>query len=648
MASLRAQWGLSPSGSPPPRVFAAAEPLEGRILFAGGAAANLVPYAPDGWSDKIVVSAAAKPTRDGSVREDETAYLSWAVANNGSLTTGEFHTNLYVDGTRRQDWYTSTLSPGSWAFVQGFGLGRLAAGNHTLRIVTDTTGQITESNESDNAYSRTISVSAKPPAPRNDHFSARKLIVGAPATVTGTNVSATLDVEEKKLITGAGGRTVWWSWKSPISGTVTLDTAGSSFDTILAVFQGSSLATLSTIPGGINDNDGGLTTSRLTVRVKAGQTYQIAVDGHGTGSIILRVSAPVPDIRATVSGTIRYQDQPFSTGGFVESTWKAVRYAAVALLDSAGRVLATTTTSASGAYSFSVTVAPGSRLRIRTLARSRPGTVETSAARVYTDVTPSLVVNAAGPTLLDRDIVTNAAAWNVMDMLVTGYRYALSWMSDAIERSALAHVVAHWDPGRIPDVRYDGNGQIWIGLQSDGTGVQFDAGNSDYDILHEYGHHVMLRSSTPDSYSGDTTHSLDQPAPGGMEMAWSEGFANFFAVATSTWDPDHVSAVGIPSDVYVRPFTSMQSWTFSLKTLLPVPRPDIEHCVADALWDLYTSPNITNGKAKLFSLIDKDLDGWAPPASPTIRDLKARWLKHWSGDAFEVRFIFDVDAGMTS
>ncbi|MES1168765.1 MAG: calcium-binding protein, partial [Oleiharenicola lentus] len=44
-----------------------------------------------------------------------------------------------------------------------------------------------------------------------------------------------------------GGRSVWWRWTAPSVGTVTLDTKGSYFDTILGVYTGSSLSGLTSI-----------------------------------------------------------------------------------------------------------------------------------------------------------------------------------------------------------------------------------------------------------------------------------------------------------------------------------------------------------------------------------------------------------------
>ena len=75
---------------------------------------------------------------------------------------------------------------------------------------------------------------------------------------------------------------------------LTIDTLGSSFDTLLAVYTGTSVSSLTAIPGGSNDDSpaGGTTTSKVTFAVTAGMTYQIAVDGYGgvSGSITLHLN----------------------------------------------------------------------------------------------------------------------------------------------------------------------------------------------------------------------------------------------------------------------------------------------------------------------------------------------------------------------
>ena len=137
--------------------------------------------------------------------------------------------------------------------------------------------------------SATVTIADNDP-PVNDRFASRRTITGIQATVTGANVLATKETGEPNIEGVSGGKSVWWTWKAAASGTVTLSTAGSSFDTTLGVYRGRSVSGL-TLVSANDDSDyaSGEYTSRLTFTAVAGHTYQIAVDGYqgATGTISL-------------------------------------------------------------------------------------------------------------------------------------------------------------------------------------------------------------------------------------------------------------------------------------------------------------------------------------------------------------------------
>jgi hypothetical protein len=107
---------------------------------------NLTPYQPSGWSDKIVVSkVTGTHTDDSPLTSSDSLYLDWAVVNNGSAATAaRFYTELYVDGVLKTSWHSDPPlnNPNGYAYVQDYSIGTLAAGTHTLRIKTDSTGAI--------------------------------------------------------------------------------------------------------------------------------------------------------------------------------------------------------------------------------------------------------------------------------------------------------------------------------------------------------------------------------------------------------------------------------------------------------------------------------------------------------------------------
>ncbi|MCY2987020.1 MAG: PA14 domain-containing protein, partial [Planctomycetota bacterium] len=138
----------------------------------------------------------------------------------------------------------------------------------------------------DSGYRATVS------EPGNNNFANRSTIIGATATATGTNVGATKESGEPNHAGITGGKSVWWTWTAPSTGSVQIDTIGSNFDTILGVYTGSSVSSLTAVSGGSDDDSGGNLTSQGTFNAVAGTTYQIAVDGYGvtSGNITLHVN----------------------------------------------------------------------------------------------------------------------------------------------------------------------------------------------------------------------------------------------------------------------------------------------------------------------------------------------------------------------
>lgn len=124
--------------------------------------------------------------------------------------------------------------------------------------------------------------------PENDNFVRRTTISGASGQTTGANTSATKEGSEPNHAANAGGRSVWWRWTAPSAGQVSVDTQGSAFNTLLAVYTGSTVNALTLVAE--NDNVSGTTTSAVTWTAQAGTQYQIAVDGFGgaQGAITVR------------------------------------------------------------------------------------------------------------------------------------------------------------------------------------------------------------------------------------------------------------------------------------------------------------------------------------------------------------------------
>lgn len=143
-----------------------------------------------------------------------------------------------------------------------------------------------------------LSLSFSQAQPANDMFTNRIVLTGTNVVTSGSTVGATKESGEPNHASNAGGASVWWSWTAPFSGFATISTAGSSFDTILGVYRGTSVSALTWVADDDDENySGGIYTSKVFVDVVGGQTYQIAVDGYAgvSGSVRLEVQlGPFP------------------------------------------------------------------------------------------------------------------------------------------------------------------------------------------------------------------------------------------------------------------------------------------------------------------------------------------------------------------
>jgi len=116
----------------------------------------------------------------------------------------------------------------------------------------------------------------------SDNFAGAAPFNAMKITLSGSNSGATAEPSEPDHAGKVGGKSVWWSWTAPASGGVQLRTAGSDFDTLLAVYVGNSVDNLT--PVASNDNDGTNFTSSIFFNAVSNTTYRVAVDGRDGGS----------------------------------------------------------------------------------------------------------------------------------------------------------------------------------------------------------------------------------------------------------------------------------------------------------------------------------------------------------------------------
>lgn len=132
------------------------------------------------------------------------------------------------------------------------------------------------------------------PPPANDPFNGSQFMSGTSASAGGTNRYATWQPGEPG--SNSSTHSVWYRWTAPFSGPVTMNTCTSSFDTVLDVYTGFAVNSLTLVAS--NDDTIGCGTngrgSQVTFNAVSGTTYRISVRGFAgsEGTFTLGLKMP--------------------------------------------------------------------------------------------------------------------------------------------------------------------------------------------------------------------------------------------------------------------------------------------------------------------------------------------------------------------
>jgi Ca2+-binding RTX toxin-like protein len=146
------------------------------------------------------------------------------------------------------------------------------------------------------------------PSPINDNFAEAIPLTGAAGTRAGDSLGgATAEPGEPPFGIES---TVWYSWQPPADGTYKLSTLGSTMDTVLGVYEGTSVESLTELGFNDDDPDRGCCSSWLAlVDAEASTTYMIQVgplEGFGSDGLITLSWGPLilgTDDGDTITGT---------------------------------------------------------------------------------------------------------------------------------------------------------------------------------------------------------------------------------------------------------------------------------------------------------------------------------------------------------
>lgn len=138
--------------------------------------------------------------------------------------------------------------------------------------------------------------------PANDAFASAVTLSPSGGTLTTSNLTATLEPAEQPIYDGVGGASIWFKLTPTQSSVVIINTDGSDFDTVLGIWTGTTLGSLTLVAD--DDESGamsvpgtpGYRTSALQFSADAGTTYWVEVDGYepsnpeapyGRGTVVL-------------------------------------------------------------------------------------------------------------------------------------------------------------------------------------------------------------------------------------------------------------------------------------------------------------------------------------------------------------------------
>jgi hypothetical protein len=130
-----------------------------------------------------------------------------------------------------------------------------------------------------------------PRGPAHDNFGSAQSLSGTSVTFRGSSFNSTREEGEPQhfqqntnnTLAYSGFCSVWHRWTAPASGTYTVSTDGSTFDTLLGIYTGDDIGLLTKLAANDNANSAAR-WSRLRFNATAGTTYFIAVDGVGKRS----------------------------------------------------------------------------------------------------------------------------------------------------------------------------------------------------------------------------------------------------------------------------------------------------------------------------------------------------------------------------
>lgn len=245
------------------------------------------------WDDLVVDSSASVRTQAVGTAPNRQLVIEWQ------------NVRPYTDANQRLSFEIVLHEDGRIGFAyQEIESGGLEQGGSATIGIENELGTSAIQASNNNALVATDQAITFTPTLPNDAFASALPLQGTNGTLNDTNSGATKEPGEPNHAGNPGGASRWYTFTAPGNGTLTVDTFGSGFDTLLAAYTGTNVAALTPVVA--NDDDSSLQSYIGSFPVTAGLTYSIAVDGYSgsTGPILLHWSygataptlAPLPQV----------------------------------------------------------------------------------------------------------------------------------------------------------------------------------------------------------------------------------------------------------------------------------------------------------------------------------------------------------------
>ncbi|MDA3818510.1 MAG: VWA domain-containing protein [Prolixibacteraceae bacterium] len=131
-------------------------------IGSGQQLANLTPHAisEQNWTSPLLISTIEEAWDDTPViTDEEEIFVSFAYINNGNADAGEHEIQLLIDGALFKFWAITFDTPYDvYNYLFDFSIGTLDAGEHTMTLIVDSENDISESDESDNEFTKTFEI----------------------------------------------------------------------------------------------------------------------------------------------------------------------------------------------------------------------------------------------------------------------------------------------------------------------------------------------------------------------------------------------------------------------------------------------------------------------------------------------------------